>query len=229
MRGWRVLVVCVGAVVAIGVLAPAVGAASTGSATDKEIAKAGVLVAGDLPATYAESPRDMSSDKETDKLAAKIRACKKLVAFMKAVDKYPEAKSDDFDQGQTQIDNTVTVFPTAAKAKAAVDAYSATGLPKCFGQLVGKLAQQAGGTAQAEIKKVQDVTAGDQAVAYEGPVTITESDGSTSTLAFGNLVIRVGRGVAVYSYNHDAETSITDDLKNAVVSSGTRLQDVLGA
>jgi hypothetical protein len=235
MRGWRLVMVTgivmgmvgLGAAVLTGVVAPAAGAASTGRATDRQIATAGVLVAGDLPASYTQSARDTSSDAQTQKLAAKIPACTKVVAFMKLTDKNTEVKSDDFAQGQTLVDNTVTVFPTAAKAKAAVDAYAATGVPKCFGQLVGKVAQQSGGTAKADIEKVSDVTAGDQAIAYEGPVAITEADGSQATLAFGNLVIRVGRGVAVYSYNHDAQTSIQTDLRNAVESSGTRLQDAL--
>ncbi len=217
----------VGAAVLSGVLAPAAGAASTGNATDKQIASAGALVASDFPATYTQAARDTSSDAQTTKQAAKVAACKKLVAFMKVTKQNTEVKSPEFNAGQTQIDNTVTVFPTAAKAKAAVDTYAATGIPACFAQLVGKLAQQAGGKATADIKKVQDVTAGDQAVAYEGPVQITESDGSQATLAFGNLVIRVGRGVAVYSYNHDANTSIETDLKAAVSSSGGRLEQAL--
>src|SRR4029079_7769381 len=175
-------------------MAPAAGAAATGRATDEEIATAGVLVASDLPATYTQSARDTSSDAQISKMAAKLAACKKLVAFMKAADKGTEVKSDDFDQGQTSIDNTLTVFPSAAKAKAAVDSYAATGVPACFEQLVAKIAQQSGGKAKGTIKKVNDVSAGDQAIAYEGPVTITESDGTSSTLAFGNLVIRVGRG-----------------------------------
>ncbi len=217
----------VGAAVVTGMLVPAAGAASTGSPSDKQIATAGVLAASDLPATYTQSSRDTSSDAQTKKLASKVPACKKVIAFMNAISTSTEVKSDDFKQGQTLVDNTVTVFPSAAKAKAAVDAYMATGVPGCYGQLVGKLAQQAGGKATADIKQVQDVTAGDQAVAYEGPVAITESDGSTSTLAFGNLVIRVGRGVVVYSYNHDAQTSIETDLKNAIGSSGGRLQRAL--
>ncbi len=114
------------------------------------------------------------------------------MAFTKATKKNTEVKSDEFTQGRTQIDNCNAVFPTAAKAKAAVDAYAATGVPACYGQLLGKIAQRAGGKATADIKKVRNVTAGDQSVAYEGPVAITESDGSTTTLAFGNLVIRVG-------------------------------------
>ena len=227
MRGWRVFIMGVGVTIASGVIAPDAGAASTGSATDKEIASTGVLIASDLPDTYTQSARDTSSDAQTEKLANKVAACTKLVAFKKAIDTKTQAKSDDFNQGQTQIDNTVTVFPTAAKAKAAVNAYAATGIPKCFGQLVGKLAQRAGGTAKSDIKKVQDITAGDQAVAYEGPVAITESDGSTATVAFGNLVIHVGRGVAVYSYNHDAQTDISAELTSAVSSSGGRLQDAL--
>lgn len=221
------MTVLVGAAFAAGVTALPAGAASVGRESDKAIATAGVLVASDLPATYTDSPRDTSSDAQTEKLAAKLPACKKLVAFRKAVDKYTEKKSDEFTQGQTQIDNSVTVFPTAAKAKAAVDAYAAAGLPTCFGQLVGKLAQQSGGQAKAQIEKVNDVSVGDQSVAYEGPVAITEKDGSTATLGFGNLVVRVGRGVAVYSYNHDAATSITDDLKSAVGNSGGRLQQAL--
>lgn len=217
----------VGAAIVLGLVAPVAGAASTGSATDKQIATAGVLVASDFPATYTQAARDTSSDAQTQKQAAKLAACKKVVAFMKAVKQYTEVKSDEYNAGQTQIDNTVTVFPTAAKAKAAVDAYAATGIPACFAQLLSKAAQQGGGKATADIKKVQDVTAGDQAIAYEGPVQITESDGTQTTLAFGNLVIRVGRGVAVYSYNHDANTSIQTDLKNAVSSSGGRLEQAL--
>jgi hypothetical protein len=223
--GWAIATGVV-ALVVTGLVVPAAGAASS-AATDKQIATTGVLVTSDFPTTYSDSPRDPSADRRTQKLASTIAACKKLVAFMQATDRYPEAKSDDFDQGQTSIDNTVTVFPTAAKAKAAVDAYAATGVPACFKQLVGKVAQRAGGKAVAQIKKVDDVTAGDQAIAYEGPVQITESDGSTAAQGFGNLVIRVGRGVLVYSYNHDANTAITDDLKAAVSSSGGRLQQAL--
>jgi hypothetical protein len=227
MRGWRFVMAGVGAATVLGLVAPGAGAASTGSARDRQIAATGVLVAGDLPATYTQSARDTSSDAQNKKMAAKIPACKKVVAFLDATSKSAEAKSDDFTQGQTLVDNTVTVFPTAAKATAAVDAYASTGVPACYGKLVAKVAQQAGGKAQADIKKVSDVTAGDQAIAYEGPVQITEADGSTATLAFGNLVIRIGRGVAVYSYNHDANTSISTDLQNAVESSGTRLQSAL--
>jgi hypothetical protein len=228
MRGWRIVMVGVSAALVTGLLAPAATAASTGGTTDKEIATAGVLVAADLPA-YTQAARDTSSDAQTLKVAAKLPACKKLVAFMKATDKSTEVKSDDFSQGQTLIDNTVTVFPSAAKAKAAVDTYAAAGIPACFGQLVGKIAQQAGGKATGDIKKVRNVAVGDQAVAYEGPVTITESDGSTTTLAFGNLVIRVGRGVAVYSYNHDAQTDISGVLNTAVDSSGSRLKSALAS
>jgi hypothetical protein len=227
MRARNIGPVVVVAAMAVGLLAPAADAASVGNASDEEIAAAGVLVAGDLPATYTASPRDTSSDAQTEKVAKKLAACKKYVAFRKAVDQYPEAKSDDFDQGQTQIDNSVAVFPTAKQAKAAVDAYTASGMPACFGQLVGKLARQAGGTAKSQIKEVKDVSVGDQSVAYEGPVVITESDGSRTTLGFGNLVVRVGRGVAVYSYNHDAQTTITADLQQAVSASGGRLQQAL--
>lgn len=212
----------------IGAGASAGGATTTGNnARNKEIATAGVLVASDLPATYAQASRDTSSDTSTTKMASKIATCKKLVAFMTAVKKNPEVKSDDFTQGQTTIDNTVTVFPSAAQAKAAVDAYAATGLPACFGQLVTKLVDKAGGHAQASIKQVKDVTAGDQAIAYEGPVAIKAADGSAANLGFGNLVIRFGPAVVVYSYNHDAQTDISSDLKNAVDASGSRLQSAL--
>jgi hypothetical protein len=226
--GRKIVLAVLGAAMVTGLAAPGASAASSGNGGDKAIATTGLIVAADLPATYTQSARDTSSDAKTSKTAAKLSACKKLVAFMAATTKSAEAKSDEFNQGQTQIDNTVTVFPTAAKAKAAVDAYANTGVPACFAQLLGKVAQQAGGKATSDIKRVSDVTAGDQAIAYEGPVQITESDGSSSTLGFGNLVIRVGRGVAVYSYNHDANVSIQTDLTNAVESSGGRLKSALG-
>src|SRR5215510_11758410 len=99
MQGRRLVTMVLGAAMVIGLIAPAAGAASTGGASDKEIAAAGALVAGDFPATYTQSTRDTSSDAATKKLAAKIPTCKKLVAFMSATDKSPEAKSDDFNQG----------------------------------------------------------------------------------------------------------------------------------
>jgi hypothetical protein len=211
-----------------GVSATASGAATAdGSANDKELATAGVLVASDLPTSYTQAPRDTESDTATTALAKRIPACKKLAAFMTAVKKNPEAKSEDFNQGQTIIDNTVTVFPSATKAKAAMAGFAAAGLPTCFAQLVSKLAQQMGARAQASIKKVNDLTAGDQATAYEGPVAIRAADGSTANLAFGNLAIRIGRAVAVYSYNHDAQTDISADLRTAVENSGSRLQNAL--
>jgi hypothetical protein len=223
----RILLVGVVAVSTLTV-APATANAATsgGTASDKELATTGVLVASDLPA-YTQTPRDTTSDDATTALAKKLPACKKLAAFMTAVKKNPEAKSDDFDQGQTTIDNTVTVFPTAAQAKAAMDGYAAAGLPACFAKLVAKLVQQMGGQAQASIKKVNDVTAGDQAIAYEGPVAVKASDGSTANLAFGNLAIRIGRAIAVYSYNHDSQSDISADLQTAVENSGTRLQNAL--
>ena len=81
MRGWRVVVAALGVAALSGVLVPAAGAATTGGATDRQIATAGVLVASDLPTTYTQSARDTSSDAQTTKVAAKLPACKKLVAF----------------------------------------------------------------------------------------------------------------------------------------------------
>jgi hypothetical protein len=225
--GIRLRTVLLGALAGVVVLAswaPPVGALSS---SDQQLAQSGVLMASDLPTTYTETPRDASSDSSAQKAAAKIPACKKLGAFMRAVKGFAHVNSADFDEGQTSISNGVTVFPSAAKAKAALTGFASAGLPVCFDKFVPQLASSAGGSAVAQIQKVSDVTAGDQAVAYEGPVQITESDGTSETLAFGYIAIRTGRGVDVYSFTHTADSDISAVLDAAVGATLTRLTAAL--
>ena len=64
------------------------------------------------------STRGQTSDAALDATAAKVESCKPFLAFSKANKKNPRAKSPNFDHEQSNVTNTVSVYPSTAKAVA---------------------------------------------------------------------------------------------------------------
>jgi hypothetical protein len=225
MPGWRITIGAVaGALLVAAAAAPAAGAAR--AASTREITNAGVLRSSDFPDGYASQAHDRTSDTETQKRAAKLPDCKRLVGFRAAVDRTPKAQSPDFTTGTSTVSNTVNVFPTVAKARAALTSFAASGVVDCFDALVGQVASSAGGSVEPDLGRTTDVGVGDQSVAFEGPVQITEKDGSTSTLSFGVLAARFGRVVTVFNYSSGDDISAV--VQHATDESSARLRAALG-
>lgn len=215
-----------GSVVVAGA-APAIAAPS-----DKEIARAGVLVRSDFPSDWTSSTGVQTSDAALDAAADQVESCRPFLAFSRANKKNPRAKSPNFDHGQSNVTNTVSVYPSTAKASASLRMLSDPGLPDCLQRLFSsiferQLAKQSDVADQiiavnTSIAPVTDVRIGDEAVAYQGTVDIAMKDGTTRTIGLGIVSSRVGDAVAGYSWKSDTDVSVI--LQPAIVKSVNRLQ-----
>ena len=213
----------------VALVAPVAGAATT----DKQLARAGVLVQSDFPSGWEASARAKTSDAALDAAAAKVVSCKPFLAFSKANRRNPRAKSPNFEQGQSNVTNSVSVYGSTAKAESAMATFADSRMPDCLQKLFNaeyekqlerdeKTAAQVTSVNTA-IAAVPDVRIGDQAVAYQGTVDIGLKDGTTETIGLGFAASRVDKAVSGYSWTSDTDISAT--LQPAIVASVTRLQD----
>jgi hypothetical protein len=221
---------------ALCVTAPVAGAASGGG--DAKIAKAGVLVASDLPATWSEHKRDTSSDNAADAAAAKIPSCKAYRSFRQSLEavKRSRVQSPDFELGQSTFNNTVNVFASEKSADKVLTTFGGSTIATCTEKLFTALLRQqiaSDKKTAAQVKGIEvvvepyDVTNyGDDTVAYEGSATVTLKDGTTINIGLGNTAVRVGRAVSDYSYTVFDQAAV-DALSPAVEKSIARLQAAL--
>lgn len=237
--GRRVVPVALLASFALAAAVPPARAADTTSVkpTDKEIARAGVLVLSDFPESWTQSKRSKSSDAVLDAAAAKIKACAPFRAFSTANKRNPHATAPNFDHEKSNVTNAVSVYPTTTKAIAAMRTFADTRLPKCLERLFSgvfdaqlaknkKLAKQIRSVA-TNIAPVDGVRIGDQAVVYQGTVDVALKNGTTQRIGLGVLTVRVGDALLGYSYT--ADTDISAALQPAIVASVDRLQTAKSA
>jgi hypothetical protein len=223
----RRTVVIVVALVVLGALAVPAGAA-----TDADVAKAGVLVLTDFPSGWTQSPRAKSSDAALDAAAAKVKSCAPFSAFTKANRKNPRAESPNFDEQQSNVTNSVSIYPSTARAVAAMHTFSDRRLPSCLRTLFTSTFREELtrkqdvarrlASVRTTIKVVPGVEIGDEAVAYQGAVEVALKDGTSQTIGLGVVAARVGDAVTGYSWTADADISAA--LQPAIVTSVGRLQ-----
>jgi hypothetical protein len=213
--------------------------ASATSSSDQTIARAGLLAVSDFPAGWQQHTRDSSGEKQVAKAAAKISECSKFATFEKAAKKTPNAKSPDFTLGQATVDNSTSVFPSVAKAMAAVKQFADASVRTCLQKLFlvvyeqdlskdAAAAKTVSGVKVA-IKRLSGVNFGDQTVSYEGRVDITLKDHTKQSLAVGFLAVRTGRAVSGFSYSYNLGTALTSVLEPAVRTSLARMAGALAA
>ena len=236
-RKFRALASVVTVFAAMLCIAAPVGAAS-GRNGDAQVARAGVLVASDLPATWSEHKRDPSSDKATDAAAAKIASCKAYRAFRKSVQslKRSRVQSPDFELGQSTFNNTVNVFSNESTADKVLTTFGNSSVPTCINKLFTVLftqqitsdkttaAQVNGIDVNIEFYNIENY--GDDTVAYEGKATVSFKNGTSLEIGLGNTAVRVGRAVTDYGYTLFNQAA-TDALSPAVKKSVARLQAAL--
>jgi len=222
----------VGAIAVAGFAGPVGGLSAS---ADQQLAKAGALTLADFPQGWAQKARDSSSDTQVQKAAEKLPSCKQFAAFGKANSANPKANSPDFDLGGASVSNTVSLYASEAKAVAAMKTFGASALPICLEKLFRaefaaefkkdpKTAKQIDSVA-VSISRTRGVDVGDQAIAYEGPVTVSLKDGTSVKLGLGFIAVRVGRAVSGFSYS--ADTDISAALQPALLGSIGRLQTAL--
>jgi hypothetical protein len=226
-----------GALAAVLALGASAGAASAATSGPAQVARAGVLRRSDFPAGWKQNPRPSSTDDELDQLAAKIAGCKPFLAFSQANKKNPRAKSPDFDLQQAHVNNSVSVFPSAAKATAAMRTFNDARLPDCLKQLFSaefrsqlaknkQVAKQLK-SVKVAIGRLDGLQIGNEAAAYEGTVDVGLKDGTVTTIGLAVIAVRVDDAIAGYSYT--ADTDISTALQPAIVLSVSRLQSATAA
>jgi len=226
----RVFVPALVVVVSLVALGAASGAVSV---SDEELARAGVLVVSDFPAGWTASARATTSDAVLDAAAAKVASCRPFVAFSRANKKNPRAKSPNIELQHSNVTNAVSVYPSAARAAAAMRTFADPRLPDCLERLFRAVfARQLKSNEQVadqvesittSIAPVPDVRVGDEAVGYQGTVDVGLRDGTTQTIGLGVVSARVGSAVTGFSWTADSD--IAPALQPAIVKSVSRLQD----
>jgi hypothetical protein len=218
-------------VAGVAIVLLAAMAAPVGAATRSDVARAGVLVLTDFPSGWTRSPRTVDTD-TLDAAAAKVKACVPYRAFIDANRRNPRAKSLDFDLQTSQVNNTVSIYPSTRKAVAAMHTFSDRRVPRCLRTLLGstfreeftrkKAVARQLASIRTTVTVVPGVVIGDDAVAYQGAVDIALKDGTTQTIGFGLVAARVGDALSGYTWT--SVTDISAALQPAIVTSVGRLQ-----
>ena len=229
----RVVAVVVVSVAAL--FATAAGETTTtaaGTSTDEQLARTGVLQQTDFPAGWQQTARGPASDTELDAQAAKIPSCKPFRTFSATNRRQPRAKSENFDQGQSSVANTVSVFPSTDRAVAAITTFRDARITGCLERLFTAIYRKELEKEPKTAKQLKSITTnlgrqdgirlGDDAVVYQGTVDVSLKNGAKQTVGLGLVAVRAGRALAGYSYTFDQDISAA--LQPAIVASVTRLQ-----
>jgi hypothetical protein len=229
-RAMAVAVVCVAAVFATAAAETTTTAA--GTSADQQLARTGVLQPTDFPAGWEQTPRAPTSDTELDAQAAKIPSCKPFRTFSATNRRQPRAQSENFDEGQSSVTNTVSVFPSTAPAVAAIATFRDARIPGCLERLFTAVYRKELAKKPKTAKQLKSVMTtlgreagirlGDEAVVYQGTLDVALRNGTRQTIGLGLVAVRTGRALAGYSYTSDKDISAA--LQPAIVASVTRLQ-----
>jgi hypothetical protein len=217
----------------------AVVAGPAAAASDAQIAKAGMIVASDVPSTWQSSPPDSSDDKELEELAAKIPGCKKYLAARKSNDRAARAESRDFSTGVEDLSNTVWVFASEKSAKKSFAAMTDSTIDDCLTELFKQALDEQTSSeptvrgVRVAIVQTDDLPAiGDDVIGYTGGAEFSMSNGTTQRLLLGNFTTRVGRSIITYALSGPAgpngfSTSYNAAIDAAIGSTVERMEDAL--
>jgi hypothetical protein len=227
------VVIAVAAVAMVAVVAGATAAIGASSSSgDDAIARAGVFVAADLPAGFTTSAPSTTSHTDNLRLAKGVDGCSPYVTLQKTLVSLPQARSSSFGDDGRAISNEVDVFPSEKAASAALVLDAKPSVVGCLENIFEKQFRRDPDLRPSLDDVVvrldrQDISGlGDENVDYEGSITLTFDDGSTSKIGIGSAAVRVGRTVDVVVYSTTGE-SLTEVLAPAIDASVGRLRSAL--
>jgi hypothetical protein len=199
---------------------------------DRQVAQVGVLRLGDFPTGWKQTAPGADAEAGIDAQAAKITRCKPFAEFAKQNRQNPRATSPEFDLDQAHVSNTVSIYPSAARATAAIALVRDSKLPGCLEQLYDavtrrellhdKRAKQQFQSVTTKVARERGIRIGDDAVVYQGTVDVRLKNGASQPFGLGFVTVRVGAALVGYAYT--ADTDISAALQPAIVASVTRLQ-----
>ncbi len=177
--------------------------------TDKQIAKAAAIKASDLGSGW-------DATKHVDDDPSGIPACEDTDAAKEDASRY-EFNSPDFAQGDSEVTNSVYVFPTVKDAKEYLAAFQDAAALDCLQEgLDEALVEAPDATAVVEDFDVSGGPASD-GVGFVATITIVDA-GTEHTSKFELVAFRVGRGVTgITTENVDEPLPITADLATASI------------
>lgn len=224
----------VGAALVVSTAMPA------GAASDRTVARAGVIVKQDVPSAWTSRPPDNSGDKALAKAAAGIPTCREYLAVRKSTDAATNAESRTFTDGANELSNKVWVFPNAAKAKKTFASMESSTVAGCFTTLFQSVLEATLGkdpsVSDVQVSVDQETNlaglAGDEKVAYGGPVLVTNTDGTVDTILLANFLVRSGRSILSFSVLGPADpqgnfaTTFSDPAQEAIDDAISRLARV---
>jgi hypothetical protein len=226
-RATRVLAL---AFVVTAITAIAAGAASQPG--DTAIARAGAFVATDFPEGFEPTAPSDKSHADNIRLAKGVEGCGPYVTLQKSVASLPQVESSRFADATRAVGNEVDVFPSERAATAALVLYAKSSVVGCLENLFEKQTLQ-DPKSRAGLDDVvvdldrQDIARlGDDSVVYEGSITFTGTDGSTTKVGIGSAAVRVGRTVDVVTYTTTGD-DLTEVLTPAIEASVSRVRSAL--
>jgi hypothetical protein len=218
------LSVAIACLAVTALIVSATGAGAASKANDLKTARAGVLVASDLPSGWTGTRNPASSDAAAIKAAKKIPSCSDYVKLRTSTAPLPQARSLAFADGAgTTASNVVDAFAGTAKATTAMKLWSSTKMPACL----EKFTQQAVGNAATVTVDTADVTAlSPDAVGYSAKVS--DSNGVVQEVLL-SIAVPVGRFISVYTIDVQSADAVLDPVDAAVESSLTRLDTAVNS
>lgn len=215
-------------------------AVPAGAASDRTVARAGTLVAKDVPSAWTSKPPDNSGEQALKKAAAGIPTCREYLAVRKSTDTATNAESRTFTDGANELSNEVWVFPNAAKAKKTFASMESSTVAGCFTTLFQTVLEAELGkdpsVSDVEVSVDQETNlaglAGDEKVAYGGPVLVTNTNGTVETILLANFLVRSGRSILSFSVFGPADpqgnfaSTFTDPAQDAINDAIERLARV---
>lgn len=182
-----------GAALVAGLAMPSGAATATG----QSIAAAGVIMKRDVPKSWTSSKQP-----DFNSALKGVPACASVLAASTLARTSPHKNSLVFtDKAETNVENQAYALKTAADASAFLAAFQNLAGDACFQGLVQRAGTNAGAQPQINVGPLTALQGlGDQAVGYEGALTFVAQN-QTLTLIIDEIVVRVGRAVAVFQFS----------------------------
>lgn len=198
--------------VAIAVPVGSASVAGAASSKDQAILTAGVIGAGDVPATWQSAAQKDSGVKQYKGIAA----CKQAAAAEATARRGPRKLSPQFvdpSTNNTLAENVAIVFKDAKTATRYLTTFEGSSTPACLGAV---LQHQIGNQGQvgtfSPITSLQGV--GDQSLGFAVPIQ-TQS----GTLIADYVAVRVGRALLEFTFlNPSVQIAEGPQIVNAVVN-----------
>lgn len=224
-RGVGMLVAACVAVAALG--APGTAGAAKSTKSDRQIARAGLFVAGDVPSSWQAAAKPTPDDKSFDRLTRKTPSCAPTVKGRAALQKGTAAKSVDFTLAPDTMNDQVWVLDRVGDATKAFAQLADESVSVCYTEALDQLF-----TTELASASLQDVdvrvrkspllptadgrTIGDEAFILAVAVRIVPTSGATQTVSVISIFARTGS--AITNYVLGSEPTSTGQFSNATYS-----------